>query len=47
MTTSKLSHLDDAQRPQMVDVGGKAVTRRTAQAQAEVVFPAEIGRAHV
>lgn len=38
----KLSHLDDAQRPQMVDVGAKAVTRRSAQAQAEVVFPADV-----
>lgn len=42
MTTSKLSHLDDAQRPQMVDVGGKAATRRTAQAQAEVAFPPDV-----
>ena len=39
---SKLTHLDDAHQPQMVDVGGKAVTRRTAQAQARVVFPAEV-----
>ena len=41
-TPSKLTHLDDAHQPQMVDVGGKAVTRRTAQAQARVVFPAEV-----
>lgn len=44
MTTNpgKLTHLDDAQRPQMVDVGGKAITRRNAQAQADVVFPADV-----
>lgn len=38
----KLTHLDEARQPQMVDVGGKAVTRRTAQAQAEVVFPPDV-----
>jgi cyclic pyranopterin phosphate synthase len=44
MTTapSKLSHVDDADRPHMVDVGAKAVTRRTARAQARVTFPAEV-----
>ncbi len=41
-TSSKLTHLDDARQPQMIDVGGKAVTRRTAQAQARVVFPAAV-----
>jgi len=35
----RLSHLDAAHRPQMVDVGGKRVTRRTAHATAVVVFP--------
>lgn len=34
-----LSHLDDANRPTMVDVSGKAVTRRTAQARARVILP--------
>ena len=44
MTTPshKLSHVDDADRPQMVDVGAKAATRRTAQAQARVRFPADV-----
>jgi len=44
MTTvpGKLSHLDDADQPHMVDVGAKAVTRRTAQAQARVTFPADV-----
>ncbi len=37
--SSPLTHLDDAQRPQMVDVGGKAVSHREASARAEVVFP--------
>ncbi|PNS09481.1 moaC: molybdenum cofactor biosynthesis protein C [Lysobacter silvestris] len=40
-----LSHVDDAQRPQMVDVGDKPVTRRTAQARARVTFPAEVAQA--
>jgi cyclic pyranopterin phosphate synthase len=34
-----LSHVDSANRPTMVDVGDKAVTRRVAVAQAVVVFP--------
>jgi cyclic pyranopterin monophosphate synthase len=34
-----LSHIDAANRPQMVDVGGKAVTLRTAHAVAIVVLP--------
>jgi cyclic pyranopterin monophosphate synthase len=38
----KLSHLDEANHPAMVDVGGKAVTRRTARAQAIVVLPPEL-----
>jgi cyclic pyranopterin phosphate synthase len=33
------SHLDAQDRPQMVDVGGKAVTRRTAHAVAVVWLP--------
>jgi cyclic pyranopterin phosphate synthase len=34
-----LTHLDAQNRPQMVDVGGKAVTRRTAHAVAIVELP--------
>lgn len=34
-----LTHLDDANRPAMVDVGDKAVTQRTARARALVVLP--------
>jgi cyclic pyranopterin phosphate synthase len=33
------SHLDSDQRPTMVDVSGKAPTRRTAVAEARVRFP--------
>jgi len=38
---SGLTHVDAANRPTMVDVGDKAVTRRTAAARAIVVFPPE------
>ena len=34
-----LTHVDEANRPTMVDVGDKAVTTRTATARATVVFP--------
>ncbi len=34
-----LSHLDEKNRPQMVDVGGKPVTKRTATARAVIVLP--------
>ena len=34
-----LSHLDAQNRPAMVDIGGKAVTRRTAHAVAVVSLP--------
>lgn len=37
-----LSHLDDKNRPQMVDVGAKAVTRRTAHALTVVQLPPEL-----
>lgn len=37
-----LSHVDADQRPTMVDVGHKAVTRREATAVSEVCFPAEV-----
>ncbi|MEL7185458.1 MAG: cyclic pyranopterin monophosphate synthase MoaC [Pseudomonadota bacterium] len=36
---SKLSHIDDANRPTMVDVSDKAVTEREARARTEVVLP--------
>jgi cyclic pyranopterin monophosphate synthase len=39
---SGFSHLDADSRPSMVDVGGKAVTRRTARAEARVWLPPEI-----
>jgi cyclic pyranopterin monophosphate synthase len=38
-----LTHVDAANRPTMVDVGDKAVTKRTAVARAVVVFPADLG----
>ncbi len=41
-TPRELSHVDAANRPQMVDVGAKAITRRTAQARATVRFPADV-----
>lgn len=34
-----LSHVDESNQPTMVDVSGKAVTRRTAQAEARVLLP--------
>lgn len=36
-----LTHLDGRGKSRMVDVGGKAVTRRTAVAAGRVVFPPE------
>lgn len=37
------SHLDAKNRPSMVNVGEKAITRRTAHAVAIVTLPAELG----
>ena len=37
-----LSHVNDKNQPQMVNVGDKAITRRTAMAQAVVVAPPEV-----
>jgi cyclic pyranopterin phosphate synthase len=37
-----LSHVDASNRPQMVDVGGKPVTRRAAHAIARVILPAPL-----
>ena len=39
-----LSHLDSTNRPQMVDVGGKKTTRRTARARAQVQLPEALAR---
>lgn len=44
-STTKLTHLDAGNRPRMVDVGAKAVSARTATAQAVVRFPAAVARA--
>jgi cyclic pyranopterin phosphate synthase len=40
----RLTHLDAANRPTMVDVGGKTVTRREASAEALVKLPAHVTR---
>ena len=40
----KLTHLDPAGRPAMVDVSAKAVTAREAIAECRVRFPAEVAR---
>ncbi len=37
-----LSHLDEKNRPRMVDVGAKPVTVRTAHARAELTLPAAL-----
>ena len=39
------SHLDSDQRPTMVDVGDKAITKRTAVARSRVIFPANVADA--
>jgi cyclic pyranopterin phosphate synthase len=36
---AKLSHIDEHNRPAMVDVSGKAVTAREAHARSEVLLP--------
>jgi cyclic pyranopterin phosphate synthase len=45
MARRKLSHLDAANRPTMVDVGAKEVTLRSALAEARVRLPPEVTRA--
>ncbi|MEI6861729.1 MAG: cyclic pyranopterin monophosphate synthase MoaC [Verrucomicrobiota bacterium] len=40
----QLTHLDAQNRPAMVDVGGKAVTRRTAHAVSRVALPPALAR---
>jgi cyclic pyranopterin phosphate synthase len=42
---SRLTHLDAANRPTMVDVGDKPATRRIASAEALVNLPAAVARA--
>jgi cyclic pyranopterin monophosphate synthase len=39
---TRLSHLDARGRPTMVDVGSKAVTKRTATAEARLRLPREV-----
>ena len=41
----KLTHLDAAHRPTMVDVGAKAATQREASAEATVKLPPAVARA--
>jgi cyclic pyranopterin phosphate synthase len=41
---SKLTHLDAANRPTMVDVGAKSTTLRQASAEALVKLPANVAR---
>ena len=45
MPAKKLTHLDTANRPRMVDVGAKAVTARVAVAEAVVRFPQAVADA--
>src|SRR5579871_1236702 len=40
-----LTHLDERNRPTMVDVSGKEVTHRVATAEARVRFPANVAAA--
>jgi cyclic pyranopterin monophosphate synthase len=42
---SSFSHIDASNAPTMVDVGGKAVTARTATAETRVRFPADVAAA--
>ncbi|HET9694239.1 MAG TPA: cyclic pyranopterin monophosphate synthase MoaC, partial [Steroidobacteraceae bacterium] len=43
-TMTALTHVDASGQPTMVDVGGKAVTHRTAVAETRVRFPAEVAQ---
>jgi len=43
--SSDFTHVDERRQPAMVDVGGKAVTHRTALAEARVRFPAPVAEA--
>lgn len=44
MKAPRLTHLDDANRPAMVDVGDKQATAREASAEARVRLPASVAR---
>ena len=43
--SNEFTHVDERRQPAMVDVGGKAVTQRTAVAEARVRFPAAVAEA--
>jgi len=43
--SSEFTHVDERRQPAMVDVGGKAVTHRTASAEARVRFPPAVAEA--
>jgi cyclic pyranopterin phosphate synthase len=45
MATRKLTHVDKAGRPAMVDISAKAVTAREAVAECRVRFPASVAAA--
>ncbi|WP_290885710.1 cyclic pyranopterin monophosphate synthase MoaC [Arenimonas sp.] len=45
MATRKLTHVDKAGRPAMVDISAKAVTAREAVAECRVRFPAAVAAA--
>jgi cyclic pyranopterin monophosphate synthase len=42
---SGFSHIDEQQRPTMVDVGEKRITKRSATAESRVLFPAAVATA--
>ena len=43
--SNEFTHVDERRRPAMVDVGGKAVTHRSAVAEARVRFPPAVAEA--
>ena len=45
MSDSRLTHVDTAGRPAMVDIGDKMVTARSATAECRVEFPAPVAEA--
>ena len=45
LRAARLTHLDAQARPTMVDVGGKAVTHRIAEAEARLHLPAAVAAA--
>ena len=42
---SQFTHIDEANRPTMVDVGDKSVTKRVATAETRVWFPSDVAHA--